>query len=216
MKKIFLLFAIFSTFTFSRGYIEEYKRGLEREKTISRLFSAIKTKNNVYAEALLSPKANVNKASYNIPSEKEENKVELDVNVVDKKGFTPVLICAMYNNVDMLKEIIKKGANLEALHPILGKTLLVTAIFYGSNDVAKFLIENRKELINKGSNTDGWLPIEEAVLQENKDILLLLLRHGAIIRKKDKNGYDVYDLATRHGKGTMVKILRDYELGKLK
>lgn len=129
MKKIFLLFAIFSTFTFSRGYIEEYKRGLEREKTISRLFSAIKTKNNVYAEALLSPKANVNKASYNIPSEKEENKVELDVNVVDKKGFTPVLICAMYNNVDMLKEIIKKGASLDTLHPILGKTLLVTAIF---------------------------------------------------------------------------------------
>ena len=53
-------------------------------------------------------------------------------------------------------------------------------------------------------------------MKENKEVLLELLKNGADIRKKDKRGNNAYDLATRHGKGVIVKILRDYELSKSK
>lgn len=112
-----------------------------------------------------------------------------------------------------LMEVQKKDMTLK--DDILGKNILSYAIYNNSDRVAKYLIEskNYKYMINEVSN-DGLLPIEDAVLKENENILKLLLENGAIIRKKDKNNVTVYELATRYGKGRMVKILRDFENSK--
>lgn len=106
-----------------------------------------------------------------------------------------------------LMETQKKDFNI--YDNILGKNILSYAIFVDAQKVAKYLIENKKYryMINQKSN-DGTYAIYDAVLKENEGILLLLLENGAIVKK------GVYDLATRHGKGRMVKILRDFELKK--
>lgn len=215
MKKILIVLLLLPWLSFSKDYIFEYNKNIEKEKEITKLFNAIKTKNNIYAKMLLGKKQEENSKSYNIPwdIEKDEN---IDPNIKDVQGYTPVIIACMYDNLEILEFLIKQGANLNCSHPILGKTMLATAIAYNSTKVAIYLITHHKEMINQASQSDGWLAIEEAVLKENKEVLLELLKNGADIRKKDKRGNNAYDLATRHGKGAIVKILRDYELSKSK
>lgn len=215
MKKIFLMVLIISTLSFSSDRLQKFIDSSIKQQALEQLFSSIKTKNNIYAQSLLEPKKEINPKSYNIVDDKEKNKQTIDINWKDEKGYDAVTVAVIYNNLEMLKYLLSKGANFN-YYSIAGRTILVLAIENGSTKVADYLIENHKKMINMPCLNDGWLPIQEAVLKENKKILLKLLRNGAEIRKKDNNGYDVYDLATRHGKGVMVKIIRDYELGILK
>ncbi|WP_231679245.1 ankyrin repeat domain-containing protein [Oceanivirga miroungae] len=117
------------------------------------------------------------------------------------------------DNLSEIKLLEVQKRNIEIKDNIMGKNILAYAIYNNSDKIAKYLIENKKYkyMINEISN-DKTLAIEDAVLKENEQILKLLLENGAIIRKKDGNNMDVYELATKFGKGRMVKILRDYEL----
>lgn len=215
MKKIFLILLLFSSLSFSENSISLYKDEGLKEAALDQLFKAIKTKNNIYAQALLSPKKQIKKNSYNVINDAEEKRTIIDVNWKNRKGYDPVTVAVIYNNLDMLKLLLKRGANLNT-YSVFNRTILVLAIEYGSTKVAEYLIDNYKFLVNTACLDDGWTALQEAVLKENKKIVLKLLKNGAKIRQKDKNGYDVYDLATRHGKGLMVKMIRDYELGILK
>lgn len=215
MKKIFLILLLFSTLSFSENNILLYKNESYKEKALEQLFKAIKTRNNIYALSLLSPKKEINKKSYNVIDDTENKRTIIDINWKNNKGYDPVTVAVIYNNLDMLKLLLERGAKLNT-YSVFNRTILVLAIEYGSTKVAEYLIDNYKFLVNKSCLDDGWTALQEAVLKENKKIVLKLLRNGAKIRQKDKNGYDVYDLATRHGKGIMVKVIRDYELGILK
>lgn len=214
MKKFFLILLIFSSLSFSDMNLEKYKFENKKEEALISLFKAIKTKNNIYAISLLTPQEKIDKKSYIVKDDKE-NRTTIDINWKDRNGYDAISIACIYNNLDMLKYLLKNGAKLN-YYTVKGRTLLVLAISYNSNKVSEYLIDNYSEMINMPCLNDGWLPLQEASLKENKKIVLKLLKKGAIIRKKDNNGYDVYDLATRHGKGVMVKIIRDYEIGKLK
>ncbi|WP_068268587.1 ankyrin repeat domain-containing protein [Caviibacter abscessus] len=228
MKKIFILILlILSNYSFSisindSNYLSNLEHRLFVDSSLTEFYKAIKLHTNVYAMKFLEPekKKEVSKNSYDVLSDRNSEAFELfnniDINSVDLNGYSSLIISAVYNNLEIFKALLKKGASLETKHPILGKTILNTAIYYNSNDVAKYIIENYKEFINRGSDSDGWLPIQEAVLKENEQILKLLLENGAIIRKTDKNGNDAYDIATIHGKGKMVKILRDSEMKKIR
>ena len=220
MKKIFILILLIISkyiFSDSNNYLTNfYQKRMENNK-LQRFYKYVELHNNSYAINFLDLKKEdiKNKKSYDVKV--NNNKIEyetINVNAVDINGNTPIMIATIYNNLEIFKILIEKGANINILEPLLGKTILNTAIFYGSDNVAEYIIKNYKEYINKGAKTDGWLPIQDAVLKENEKILLLLLKNGAIIRKKDNNGNDAYDIATRYGKGKMVKILRDYEMKK--
>ncbi|WP_067139261.1 ankyrin repeat domain-containing protein [Oceanivirga salmonicida] len=134
-----------------------------------------------------------------------------NVQILNIKNYVPPVITAIENNdIDALKKE-KIDSNINS--PVLNKNLLGTAIYNNSKDASKYIMQKDNEQINEISS-DNTLPIQNAVLKENEEILTLLLNNGAIIRKKDANGNDAYDLATKFGKGRMVKILRDKELKK--
>lgn len=228
MKKIFILILLilsnysFSTSVKDNDYLSTLERREMQDVILKEFYKAIELHTNVYAMKFLEPdkKNDTLKNSYNVLEDINSENFELfnniNVNAVDLDGYSPIIVCAMYNNLEIFKVLLKKGAKLDVSHPVLNKSILNTAIYYNSNDVANYIIENHKEYINKGSDYDGWLPIQEAVLKENEKILKLLLDNGAIIRKQDKNGNDAYDVATRHGKGKIVKILRDSEMKKIR
>lgn len=218
MKKLLILFTFLSFLSYSDSVGANYKANPDNVR-INSFFQAIKTHNNIYARSFFQKSETTKErvGLYDVVMPKEVEKLEpLDVNVKDDKGYTPILIAAINDNLEIFDLLCKNGASLDVVHPVLGKTILNTAIYYDSNEVSKYIIENYEKYVNMPSVKDGWLPLEDAVLKENAKILTLLLENGAIIRKKDKNGYDVYDLATRHGKGEMVKILRSFEKSRKK
>lgn len=214
MKKTLALF-IFPTLIFSSNYLNEYKDKVEKEKYFSKFLLAIKSNNNNFAKSFFeNSEKEIKLNKYDVPVENYEKNIKINVNAKDENGNTPIIMAVEGDNLEMLKYLIQKGAKLDIEHPILKKTVLITAIHYNSNNVAEYLIDNYKNMINQGATQDGWLPIQEAALQENEKILIKLLQNGAKINKKDKNNSNVYDLATRHGKGKIVKILKDFEQKK--
>ncbi len=132
---------------------------------------------------------------------------------VDKEK-TNFILAVQNNDLDLLKKLEKKGVKVNK-SPILNKNLLSTAVYYQAQDTSNYFIKTDNKQVNEISS-DTTLAIQNAVLKENAEILKTLLDNGANIRQKDGRGKDIYDLATRFGKGRMVKILRDKELEKFR
>lgn len=189
----------------------------ETNSSLEALLNAIRIFNNKYAAAYIvgyKPKT-IKKNNKNFDVEvSNNNSVEktiekIDINQSNDYGYTPLIVAAQENNEDILKLLLENNANLDVKHPILGKPILNTAIYYGSYNVVKVLLELHPELVNKQDPVDGWTPIMMAVLRNNKDILNLLLSYNADATIKDKSGSDAIDLAIKYGKGELIKIIRD-------
>lgn len=210
MKKWILFVFLISIFSFSNFSYELEKKQIETDKLLSVFYNAVKIKNNAYALSFFEKDTKPVKVSpYDVSVSSDSKQIIDSVNSKDSEGYSPIVMAVVYDNLPMVEELIKRGADVNSYHPVLGKTLLGTAIYYNSTDIAKFFIINYPELINEGSSTDGWLPIEDAVLRENDEILIELIKNGADLSKKDFNNNTALDLAVNFGKGSLVKILRD-------
>lgn len=216
MKKIIILLLLLSNiFTYTNTYTDKYNKEIYRENKINSFFKAIRTKNLEYAKSFLEKSIKKEKLNkYDVEVLEDDYDIEINVNSKNKQGYTAIIVATESDNLEMIEYLIQEGANLNVSHPILNKPILAVAIHYNSNNTANYYIDNYKYLINQTSEVDLWTPLKEAVLKENKNILIRLLENGANIRQKDQNGVDVYALATRFGKGNMVKILRDFETKK--
>ena len=74
----------------------------------------------------------------------------------------------------------------------------------------EILLKKDSRLVNIGSTIDGWTPLEDATLKANAKIVKMLLQYGANPTITDKHGGTPMDMATKFGKGEIVKILRDH------
>ena len=72
------------------------------------------------------------------------------------------------------------------------------------------LLKKDSRLANIGSTVDGWTPLEDATLKANVEIVKILLKYGANPTLTDKHGGTPMDMATKFGKGEIVKVLRDH------
>ena len=60
-------------------------------------------------------------------------------------GWTPCFVASWFNEVDMLKLLISKGADLNALDPT-GKTSLVIAVLKNNEQIVSVLLKNRADI----------------------------------------------------------------------
>lgn len=210
MKKIFLMVFITLSFATENEISQQTK-----DYRLESFFNAIKIYNNKYASTFITgykeDTVYKNNNTFDVYT-KSSAVVEVDKIDINKKninGYTAAIIAAEYNNDTILKELIEHGVDLNVSHPILGRTILNTAVYFESYNVVKLLLETNKDLVNETDPLDGWTPLMIAVLKNNKNILNLLLENGANISLKDHTGADAIDLAVKYGKGQIIKILRD-------
>lgn len=216
MKKYILLnlliFISFFTYSIESSYNKTEKYNVES------FFNAIKIFNNRYAISLIEIEEIEEDSEHNIKfgpriedivNEKDKDK-NIDINYVDSNGYTALIICAEYGNDVILDKLLSMNVNLDVKHPILGKTVLNTAIYFEKYNVAKKLIEYDKSLVNKADEKDGFTPVMDAVVKGDASILKFLLEQGADPLIKDKRGYTALDLALKLSKGEMIKIIKDY------
>lgn len=85
-----------------------------------------------------------------------------------------------------------------------------TAAYYGNEEAVETLLKKDSRLANIGSTVDGWTPLEDATLKANVEIVKILLKYGANPTLTDKHGGTPMDMATKFGKGEIVKVLRDH------
>jgi len=129
-----------------------------------------------------------------------------DVNAKDANGNTPIHSAAAYGRVDLIKELIGKGAKVDSRNHYQDTPLHWAAI-KNHPSVAKVLIENGAD-VNAG-NKDGARPLHLAVFYGHQEVAELLLFKGADIHAVAKNGWTPLQTAINKRNKDLEQFLRN-------
>lgn len=230
---ISLLFtqAIFPiTFKYDTGenLVTKKKEEDAKEKRIKSVLNAIRRHNNKYVQFYLAIEKNIKNRKklleeyinrpvgvYGVDLDESSliagggNEL-VDVNSRSEDGYTPIIVAIEAKNQEILQLLIENGANLYERHPVFNRTTVGTAAYYENEEAVEMLLKKDSKLANIGSTVDGWTPLEDATLKANVAIVKMLLQYGANPTITDKHGGTPMDMATKFGKGEIVKILRDH------
>ncbi len=105
-----------------------------------------------------------------------------------------------------------RGVDINALVALVEGTALTVAVFNGRKDLARFLLD-RKADVNKPSEKE-WTPLIAAALASTRpsdvchdDIVLMLIRKGADVHAKTKDGDTALMMASKVACLAAVKVL---------
>ena len=113
------------------------------------------------------------------------------------RGQTALGVAAFWNNSNIVKLLLSKGANPLTLP-------LDFAILHGFEDAAEYIIQDNSEIINT------YLYIHMAIEVENSKIVHLLLSKGANVDARDELKRTPLHLATERKNCEIIQLLLDY------
>ncbi len=136
-------------------------------------------------------------------------------------GTTPLIAAVMRDSVPTVDVLLKNGAKIEEVGPE-GYRPLSIAIADSRYDAAKALIEHGAD-INAASGEDGLTPLMVAAAQTGPaegarflpgsvrpiDIAKMLVKKGADVNAKAKNGMTPLMIAATHNSPPMIGLLMD-------
>lgn len=171
----------------------------------------------------------------------DEKCKDIDVNIRNKKGLTPLLLAARMNSTQAMCGILKRGANIKytdsegnsALHyaacnDYTGDNLKTTKcdllspdndpLNSSSNDYSEdTAVKNVNELIAAGidvniCNKNGNTPLFFAVEDMKPEVVKQLIWQGANIEAEDRYGYTVLHYAVKIRSLRMLKTLLPHKI----
>uniref|UniRef100_A0A668ASN0 Uncharacterized protein n=1 Tax=Myripristis murdjan TaxID=586833 RepID=A0A668ASN0_9TELE len=140
-----------------------------------------------------------------------------EINVMDRKGMTPLHMASGMLDTDTTACLIRHGANVNMVSLHSGNTPLHLAALAATTRNRKTL-ENDfsclSELLEHGANPDavnnaGMTPLHEACSSGNEALVDLLLSYGADINKRTKAGENCLFLILDHKSNMRHRSLLD-------
>ncbi len=135
-----------------------------------------------------------------------------DINHKDQHGNTVFLASIIFNNIKLVRYLIKnKKININEINDI-GSNALMLLLFVNKkrkedNDVISLLITEGININHQ--NNYGHTALHEAVrLGYKKEIIKLLLDNGADVHIKNKKGKTALDMAIERGDKDIVNLLK--------
>ncbi|KQK18810.1 ankyrin repeat domain-containing protein EMB506, chloroplastic [Brachypodium distachyon] len=132
----------------------------------------------------------------------------VDINLVDKDGFTPLHKAIIGKKEAVISHLLRKGANPH-VRDRDGATPLHYAVQVGALQTVKLLINKYTVDVNV-ADVDGWTPLHLAIQSRNRDIAKILLVNGADQTRRTKGGRTPLDLSLCFGRD-----FNSYDLAKL-
>jgi ankyrin repeat protein len=126
-----------------------------------------------------------------------------NIDEVGEDGQTSLYIASFFNRIDVVKELLDRGANIEAESN--GETSLHIASNQGCITIVRLLLARGANIDAETSDgmTSLWIAIEAGEL----DVVRLLLARGANIEKIDHNGNTPLLFASYVGDFRLVNLL---------
>jgi uncharacterized protein len=119
---------------------------------------------------------------------------------------TPLHVAAQHDAVDMVRLLLKKGAQLDPRNRELA-TPLALAAWRGGLDAAKVLVAAGADV--EAKNARGQTPLFYAALGPNAiNLVPFLIEHGAVINVRDTTGITPLALAIDRDRQSAIEILR--------
>ena len=117
-----------------------------------------------------------------------------------------MLHAAMTNDVALVNELLKQGAELEWRDPFGGATALAAACWNGSYEAAEALCAHGAELDTRNNLQDT--PLMDAAYNGHTKICEMLLALGADPSLKNKDGKTALDYARQPNKAECAALLQ--------
>jgi len=122
----------------------------------------------------------------------------------DEHGDTPLHLAVLYARPNVVRQLLAKGADLEAIDND-GNTPLHLAAAQGLVEIAGLLLD--KDANYRAANAVGATPLHLAAAQGQAKMVSLLLEHGADINAKDKDGRSPLFTTLESGDLAMIDLL---------
>ncbi len=135
-----------------------------------------------------------------------------NANALDHQKYDIVTIASVDNDVEMLKVVIAGGCKATNVTSPYDGTALIAAAHLGHAEVVRVLIAAKAPLDHV--NNLGWTALIESIVLGNggknhTDALEALVKAGADVNLKDRNGTSPLALAKGRGYAEMVTILEN-------
>ena len=127
------------------------------------------------------------------------------LNAPDNTGNTPLHIAAVYGNVEVMKLLIVKGAEVNARAPVSGWTPLHSAALQGQLEAAKVLLAAGADPNAKASLGDT--PLHFGAMKGYDQLVALLLDKGADVNAKGNNALTALHYAAEKGYRSVMEVL---------
>lgn len=126
-------------------------------------------------------------------------------NLADSDNRTWLYVAAKHGEFELVKDLVRHGANVNIATIKKGFTPLHISIIHGHLDMARFLLKNGAD-VNTACN-DGFTPLYLSIAYGNLDMVRFLLENGADVNAA--NNMDITPLyyAAENGHLEVVKLL---------
>ena len=161
-------------------------------------------KQTVLHLALVSNKPNIDLVKYLL----EDKEIKQRLEAKDKFGFTALHLASFYGSLEILKELIKQGADINAKNNDEETILHLAARSKKPNiDLVKYLLKN-KDIKQKleAKEKDGWAALHSAAFAGSLEILAELIKQGADINASNNDEETILHLAARAEKPNIELI----------
>ncbi|MCC6364250.1 MAG: ankyrin repeat domain-containing protein [Bryobacterales bacterium] len=152
-------------------------------------------------------------------------------NAVNDQGTPALMVAIYYDRPDVRKLLLMNGAKIDAcvaaamgdlprlekcleagksaveMYSTDGWTPLHLAAYFGRKEAAKILLDAGAPVLARSTNALNNHPLHAAATGKSRDIVAMLLDHGADVNATQAAGWTPLHAAAQNGDAEMVKVL---------
>ncbi|XP_058476382.1 ankyrin-3-like isoform X34 [Solea solea] len=129
----------------------------------------------------------------------------VDVNICNQNGLNALHLASKEGHVEVVAELIKHGANVDATTKQKGNTALHIASLAGQTDVVKQLVTHGGNVNAQSQN--GFTPLYMAAQENHLDVVQFLLDNGSSQSIATEDGFTPLAVALQQGHDQVVSLL---------
>jgi ankyrin repeat protein len=118
---------------------------------------------------------------------------DANIDAKGKGGATPLILAASNGNIEVVKFLVSKGADVNVRDNVRDNTPLSDAAFSGNLTVVEFLVSKGANVNTK--NDEGCTPLIRTLWSENLTVAEFLVSKGANVDAKDNKGWTLLHIA---------------------
>jgi ankyrin repeat protein len=128
-----------------------------------------------------------------------------DVNFANRLGVTALMVAAQWNRPEIVRFLLSKGADVEAVENSSGCNALMFACLSGNPDLVSLVLEHGAPV--DSTNIDGRTALITAAFCGAIKVVRVLLEHGADIGAMDRFGENALTQASMAGHRDVENLL---------